>query len=365
VPAAVRQAPDDGATSPRPLSILLQDHLGSTVGITGAGTLVSRQKYWPYGTVRPVTQQPQPTGITETDKLYTGQQMEPGDTALGLYNYKARFYSTTLGRFASADSLADAGSLNRYTYADGNSLKYVDPSGHCFNYFDDLPGGGLKCNGYEDLLAWWECALSCDNWIGDLARMGIADWKSGFWGRAFYEGGTLAGDMVLSFIKAIDSNYRRWSNVSGFAWDMIGMAMGVSGRFLSSSLEYMLTGYSAAMMESDVVIGGDLWWLNNSAFGGPIGKGIQDEVLDRLTFKYQFQFFFEDRTLEEAAKLGPEVVNHKKLPWSYGQVHDILPSAGYDAPWDFTSQRYWRTALNVAASGGGIPKVSNWVLPWP
>ncbi|MEX2225005.1 MAG: hypothetical protein WEB52_00995 [Dehalococcoidia bacterium] len=36
-------------------------------------------------------------GISETDKLYTGQRKEPGDAEFGLYNYKARFYTRRLG----------------------------------------------------------------------------------------------------------------------------------------------------------------------------------------------------------------------------------------------------------------------------
>jgi RHS repeat-associated protein len=48
-----------------------------------------------------------------TDKLYTGQQQEAGDPALGLYDYQARFYSTLLGRFVSANTVGDG--LNRYT----------------------------------------------------------------------------------------------------------------------------------------------------------------------------------------------------------------------------------------------------------
>jgi RHS repeat-associated protein len=44
--------------------------------------------------------------ITQTDKLFTGQQVEPNDSALGLYNYKARFYSPTLGRFLGVDPVA-------------------------------------------------------------------------------------------------------------------------------------------------------------------------------------------------------------------------------------------------------------------
>ena len=102
---------------------LLADHLGSTVGMTdSSGTVLSTQKYWPYGATRS-------GGVTQTDKLYTGQQVEPGDSALGLYNYKARFYSTTLGRFASADSWSGDG-LNRYAYVGGNPVLRIDPTGH-------------------------------------------------------------------------------------------------------------------------------------------------------------------------------------------------------------------------------------------
>jgi len=80
----------------------LLDHLGSTLGLTNAaGASVGAASYWPYGAVRAAT------GVLgalpATDRLYTGQREEAGGPALGLYNYRARFYSTTLGRFVSAD----------------------------------------------------------------------------------------------------------------------------------------------------------------------------------------------------------------------------------------------------------------------
>ena len=89
----------------------LSDHLGSTVNVldtNGVPVPNAKPTYWPYGATRS-------GGITQTDKMYTSQQIENGDTALGLYNYKARFYSTTLGRFVSADTIAKDG-LNRYSY---------------------------------------------------------------------------------------------------------------------------------------------------------------------------------------------------------------------------------------------------------
>jgi RHS repeat-associated protein len=111
-----------GACSSAPC-YLLADHLGSTVGMTDHnGAVLSTQKYWPYGAMRSGS-------LSQTDKLYTGQQQEPGDTSLGLYNYKARFYSTTLGTFASADTSTSDG-YNRFGYARGNPATFNDPTGH-------------------------------------------------------------------------------------------------------------------------------------------------------------------------------------------------------------------------------------------
>ncbi len=96
---AMREAPPAGGAGT--LSYLLADHLGGTVEVLdAAGATVAETKYWPYGATRT-------GGIAQTDKLYTGQQQEPGDAALGLYHYKARFYSTTVGRFVAADRSRD------------------------------------------------------------------------------------------------------------------------------------------------------------------------------------------------------------------------------------------------------------------
>jgi RHS repeat-associated protein len=116
---AMRSVPSGGGTGT--LFYMLQDHLSSTVKVLGSSfATYAEMKYWPFGGTRSTT------GSSPTDKLYTGQREEPGDSALGLYNYKARFYSTMLGRFVSADPVA---SLNRYTYTANNPLRFVDPSG--------------------------------------------------------------------------------------------------------------------------------------------------------------------------------------------------------------------------------------------
>ncbi|HXF84640.1 MAG TPA: hypothetical protein VNK49_04560, partial [Anaerolineales bacterium] len=73
------------------LQYFLTDHLGSIVAVTdSSGTLMSEQGYLPLGQIRA-----DPTPITQTDFGYTGQRALP-DT--GLMDYKARFYSPSLGR---------------------------------------------------------------------------------------------------------------------------------------------------------------------------------------------------------------------------------------------------------------------------
>jgi len=109
------------------------DHLGSTSLITTTDMrIVERRTYWPFGGTRAASVQ----GAARTDLLYTGQREEKDDAAgLGLYNYKARFYSTVLGRFVSVDPLGgratDPATLNGYAYTRNNPLRWIDPTGKC------------------------------------------------------------------------------------------------------------------------------------------------------------------------------------------------------------------------------------------
>jgi len=129
------------------LSYLLTDHLGSNATVLNSiGTVVSNERYWPFGGTR--------SGLVGTDKQYTGQRREPGDNALDLYNYGARFYSTVLGRFLSVDPVIsgenDPQAWNGYAYVRNNPLRFTDPTGKCIPDYDGPRGCGLMPLPTED-----------------------------------------------------------------------------------------------------------------------------------------------------------------------------------------------------------------------
>ena len=59
---------------------------------------------------------------------YTGQTWLP---ELGMYYYKARIYSPTLGRFLQTDPTGYADGMNWYAYVGNDPINFVDPTGLC------------------------------------------------------------------------------------------------------------------------------------------------------------------------------------------------------------------------------------------
>jgi len=89
------------------------------------GNVVSQMYYKAWGEVRYAS------GNTPTKYSFTGQYSYESDFGLQFYN--ARWYDSSLGRFAQADTIIPGGvqGLDRYAYVNNNPVRYTDPTGHC------------------------------------------------------------------------------------------------------------------------------------------------------------------------------------------------------------------------------------------
>jgi RHS repeat-associated protein len=149
-----------GISYPQTNTYYHQDHLGSARLTTTTGG-------WPNwsGTFLPFGQEWNPQLIVNHYK-FTGKERDSEST---LDNFGARYYSSSLGRFVSADwstiptpvpyaNFTNPQTLNLYGYVKNNPLSSTDPDGHCdpgspgcalqasqaISNFADNPGGYAK-----------------------------------------------------------------------------------------------------------------------------------------------------------------------------------------------------------------------------
>ncbi len=156
-----------------------RDYLGSITHIaTTDGTLVAEYSYDPWGRLRnPATLAIYTLG-NEPDLFlgrgFTGHEHLPW---FGLINMNARLYDPLLGRFLNPDPYVQAPdftqSLNRYSYALNNPMKYTDPSGEFFIIDSFLVGlftGGWDraCQMAENDLKIWGGLFNVDKNKGGL-----------------------------------------------------------------------------------------------------------------------------------------------------------------------------------------------------
>ena len=105
------------------------DSLGSITEISNsAGNLVEAYNYDIYGnrTVEDAIGNSLTHSTIGNKYFFTGRRFE---AETNLYYYRARFYSSELGRFLQPDPIEYAGGINIYAYCGNNSVNFVDPMG--------------------------------------------------------------------------------------------------------------------------------------------------------------------------------------------------------------------------------------------
>jgi RHS repeat-associated protein len=117
--------------------LLFADQHGDVTGRYLGATVDGTQAFDPFGTI---------TSAPSSKTPDLGYQGGWTDSATGVVNMDARWYSPAAAQFTAQDSLNlvpdPSTAINRYTYADASPVSATDPSGHSSCFLGTCLGGG-------------------------------------------------------------------------------------------------------------------------------------------------------------------------------------------------------------------------------
>lgn len=151
------------------------DIVGTPLVATDAsGNVVWKENYYPYG------ERLNPETKRDNKLWFTGK---PYDKDTGLTYLGARYYNPLLGRFMGVDPKGfdpeNMHSFNRYTYANNNPYRYIDPDGHTpldisFLIYDIGKVAVAAYTGQGIGMAWADVAMSALGVVSPIPGTGQA-----------------------------------------------------------------------------------------------------------------------------------------------------------------------------------------------